>query len=445
MRVNLKNKLWILFTLAFTSIIGFMKRFHFIGIGGIGVSAIARMFLLEGKIVTGSDLSKSIITSELEKLGAKILYTPQASNISQDTELVIYTPAISENNPELMRAKELGIPAYSYPEMLGIITKEKYTIAVSGTHGKTTTTAMIAKILIDAELDPTVIVGSLLSDEKSNFIAGKSKYFVVEACEYKRAFLNIKPNIWVITNIDADHLDYYKDITDIQSAFRELAERLGTEDHLVCAPNDKNIAPVVENLSCKIHDYSLIKKGGEINLAGEHNKKNARAAFTVASILGVSEEKIINSLNTFKGTWRRFEFKGKTARGAMVYNDYAHHPTEVIATLAMTREMFPQKKITAIFQPHLYSRTKDHLEHFAEAFKDADNVFLAPIYAAREPFDASISSEIVAEKVLSSHKGNVIFYEKFEDIAKALAIAGENDVIVIMGAGDIGSIVDLLL
>ncbi len=437
--------------LTFTSIVGFMKRFHFIGIGGIGMSAIARMFLLEGKIVTGSDLSKSIVISELEKLGAKISYTPQASNVLQDTELVIYTPAISENNPELVRAKELGIPVHSYPEMLGIITKEKYTIAVSGTHGKTTTTAMIAKILIDAGLDPTVIVGSLLSDQKSNFIAGKSKYFVVEACEYKRSFLNLHPNILVVTNIDDDHLDYYKDTADIQSAFRELASRLGAEDYLVCAPNDKNIASVVTNLSCKIHDYSLAYNSAEkpnideITLAGEHNKKNARAAFTVARIIGVSEEKIINSLNSFKGTWRRFEFKGKTALGATVYDDYAHHPTEVIATLAMTREMFPQKKITAIFQPHLYSRTKDHIEHFAEAFKDADNVFITPIYAAREVFDPSISSKIVAEKVLSKHKGNVKSYEKFEDIAKALSTAGENDVIVIMGAGDIGSVVDLLL
>lgn len=422
-----------------------IKHAHFIGIGGIGMSAIARMFFLEGKKITGSDLAQSMVTGELEKFGINIFYKQEAENIFPDIDVVVYTPAIAENNPELMRARELGIPTFSYPEMLGIISKEKYTIAVSGTHGKTTTTAMIAKVMIDAGLDPTVIVGSFLKDQKSNFVAGKSKYLVVEACEYKRSFLNLHPNILVITNIDEDHLDYYKDIEDIQSAFKELASRLATDDHLVCFPDDKNLSAVVAGVNCVVDDCSILNSGEKITLAGEHNKKNARTALSVAKTLGIDEEKAVTSLNAFSGTWRRFEYKGKTKNGATVYDDYAHHPTEIKATLSMAREMFSDKKITAVFQPHLYSRTKDHLNDFAGAFEKADSVLLAPIYAAREVFDASISSEIVAEKVRSLHGGKVESYENFEQISLELSHLSENDVIVIMGAGDIGTLANELV
>lgn len=418
-----------------------MKNSYFIGIGGIGMSAIARMFLLEGKAVSGSDLSQSMVTNELEKLGVNIFYKQEAKNISDNIDVVVYTPAIASDNPELVRARELGIPTLSYPEMLGLISKEKYTIAVSGTHGKTTTTAMIAKIMIDAGLEPTVIVGSFLKDQKSNFVAGNSKYLVVEACEYKRSFLNLHPNILVITNIDGDHLDYYKDIADIQSAFKELASRLGKEDHVVCSPIDKNLATVVGDLDCVVDDYSAMDSVGEITLAGEHNKKNARAALTVAKILSISTEKAVSSLNAFSGTWRRFEYKGKTKNGSVVYDDYAHHPTEIKATLSQAREMFPNKKITVVFQPHLYSRTKDLLDDFANAFGNADSVFIAPIYAAREPFDPSISSSILAEKMKSAgYPGNVKSFENFEQILAGLSLLGENDVLIVMGAGDISEV-----
>ncbi|MFO0718723.1 MAG: UDP-N-acetylmuramate--L-alanine ligase [Candidatus Paceibacterota bacterium] len=419
-----------------------IKSIYFIGIGGIGMSAIARMFLLEGKKISGSDLTQSMVTNEIEKFGVNIYYKQEAVNISADTDLVVYTPAIPDNNPELMRARELCIPTFSYPEMLGIISKEKYTIAVSGTHGKTTTTAMIAKVMIDAGLAPTVIVGSFLKDQKSNFVAGNSKYFVVEACEYKRSFLNLYPNILVITNIDEDHLDYYKDIEDIQSAFKELATRLGKEGHLVCSPSDKNLSSVVNCLDCILEDFSVFDPLSKITLAGEHNKKNARAVLAVAKILGIDEEKAVASLNSFGGTWRRFEYKGKTKGGAVVYDDYAHHPTEIKATLSQASEMFPNKNITVVFQPHLYSRTKDLLDDFAQSFKGANSVLLAPIYAAREPFDPSISSEILAQKISGLDAIKAKSYENFEQILTELSFLDENNVLIVMGAGDVGAIAE---
>ncbi len=419
-----------------------ISNVYFIGIGGIGMSAIARMFFLEGKNVTGSDLAQSMVTGELEKFGINIFYKQSSENISVDIDMVVYTPAITEKNPELMRARELGIPTLSYPETLGIISKEKYTIAVSGTHGKTTTTAMIAKVMIDAGLDPTVIVGSFLKDQKSNFIAGKSKYLVVEACEYKRSFLNLHPNILVITNIDEDHLDYYKDINDIQSAFREFALRLSKEDHVVCFPEDKNVGDVVSDLNCIVDKCSLDEFSKNITLAGEHNKKNAQTVLAVSKILGIDLSQALKSINSFAGTWRRFEYKGKTKNGSVVYDDYAHHPTEVRATLSMAREMFPDKKIHVVFQPHLYSRTKAHLDDFAQALSVASSVFVLPIYAAREALDSSISSEMLVEKMNSYNGGNAVFMNSKEDVLTAVSDFGEKDVLITMGAGDVGVIAE---
>ena len=228
------------------------KNIHFIGIGGIGISAIARMFLLEGKKVSGSDMSDSKAVKELEKFGAKIHIGHFAENIPKDTDLVIYTIAIDKNNPELKEAIKRNIKILTYPESLKEVSKNKYTIAVSGTHGKTTTTAMIAKIMIDAGLDPTVIVGSFLKGHESNFIAGKSKYFVVEACEYRRSFLNIKPTIALITNIDNDHLDYYKDIKDIQNAFGEFILEVDKNNYVVADINNKAVSPVLKGIKANI-------------------------------------------------------------------------------------------------------------------------------------------------------------------------------------------------
>ncbi|MFH0755533.1 MAG: UDP-N-acetylmuramate--L-alanine ligase [bacterium] len=418
------------------------KSIHFIGIGGIGISAVARMFLLENKKVSGSDISESKVVKELKKFDAKIFIGHLASNIPKNIDLIIYTTAITQDNPELIEAKKRKIKIFTYPESLKEISKNKFTIAISGTHGKTTTTAMIAKIMIDAGLDPTVIVGSFLKDYESNFIAGKSKYFVVEACEYRKSFLNIKPTIALITNIDNDHLDFYKDIEDIQCAFKEFALQIKKGGHLII--NIKKNIFNLENLKTNIiHSKNYFENKLKLKAPGKHNKENASFAFAVADILGIDKMKARKSLEDFSGTWRRFEYKGKTKSGALVYDDYAHHPTEIKATLSGTREFFGKKKIFVVFQPHLYSRTKILLNDFAKVFKDADEIVLAPIYAAREKFDSSISSEILVKKTKNT---KAISLNNFDEIEKYLLkkLKKEN-VLITIGAGDVYKIGEKLV
>ena len=422
------------------------KKIHFIGIGGIGISAIAKMLLIEGKTVSGSDMSDSKVIKELRDNGANIVIGHSDKNISDDIDLVIYTIAINETNPELKEVRNRKIECLTYPQTLHELSKDKFTIAVSGTHGKTTTTAMIAKIMIEAELDPTVIVGSLLKNAESNtnFIAGKSKYLVVESCEYRKSFLNIEPTIAVVTNIDNDHLDFYKDINDIQNAFGEFLSKVPKNGYVVCDPKNKTVKPVLDKITGKIVDSKdFFDKELKLKVPGEHNKSNASMAFAVAHLLGIDKKKAEKSLETFSGTWRRYEYKGETKNGVIVYDDYGHHPTEIKATLKGTREMFPDKKITVVFQPHLYSRTKILLNDFAVAFKDADKVLLAPIYAAREAFDPSISSEILAENI---EGGKTTSFSDFEQIEKYLRENLEKgEILMTVGAGDIFKIGEKIL
>jgi UDP-N-acetylmuramate--alanine ligase len=416
-----------------------LKKVHFIGIGGIGISAIARMLHLEGKKVTGSDRDQSEVTHELEKLGIKITIGQDARNIATKTDLVIYTVAIPADNPELVKAHELGIECITYPQALGIISAQKYTIAVSGAHGKTTTTAMLAKVLMDAKFDPTVVVGSFLKDAKSNFVAGKGEYLVAEACEYKRSFLNLSPKILIITNIDDDHLDYYKDMDDIKSAFIEMVRKIPADGYLVCDREQPHIEDVAKNAKCTVVDYELFSNMNlELKIPGDHNLANAAAVLAVADILDIPRKQAEKSLVDFSGTWRRFEFKGTAKNGALIYDDYGHHPTEVKATLKGARQMFPGKRITVIFQPHLFSRTKQHLHEFAKAFGDVDNVILAPIYPAREAFDPSISSDMVAlEIVKQGGIANAFTDLNAVELQAQKELSSERDVLITMGAGDI--------
>jgi UDP-N-acetylmuramate--alanine ligase len=419
-----------------------LKKVHFIGIGGIGISAIARMLHLENKIVTGSDRAASEVTHELEKIGIPVSIGQKAENIKPKTDLVIYTIAIPDDNPELVKARALKIPCISYPEALGIISKDKYTIAVSGTHGKTTTTAMIAKLLIDAGLDPTVVVGSFLKDQKSNFVAGKGKYLVAEACEYKRSFLNLSPSILIITNIDNDHLDYYKDIEDIKSAFIELVQKIPKDGYLICNFEQPHIADIVKKAKCTVIDYELFWDVNlKLKVPGEHNLSNAAAVLAVADNLGIARKKAEASLKEFSGTWRRFDYRGKTTNGALVYDDYGHHPTEIKATLRGARDMFPNKRIVVAFQPHLYSRTKQHLKEFGAAFQDADEIILAPIYAAREKEDPEVSSALLASEI-AQHGHPASALPNLDSIAQRLETSHEGDVVITMGAGDIYTIAD---
>lgn len=426
-----------------------ISRVHFIGIGGIGISAIAKMMLEHGKTVTGSDLSRSEVTDQLEKLGAKIfigkLDSQEDSMISSEVDLIIYTIAIGEDNHELKKARLLGIKTIAYPEALGLVSKSKYTVAIAGTHGKTTTTAMLAKICVDADLDPTVIVGSLLKDLRSNFISGRRDLFIVEACEYKKSFLNLNPTILVITNIDNDHLDFYKNLKEIQQAFRELAVKIPEDGFLVCNAGDPRLKLVIRGLRCKIIDYSKIKLNLKLKIPGIHNQENAKAAFAVSRLLKVKELKAGKSLEGFEGTWRRFDFKGRLRNGALIYDDYAHHPTEIKATLKSFSEKFPGQKVTVVFQPHLFSRTKLLLEEFAVSFTEVDKVVILPIYAAREKMDKTVSSKVLVEKI-NKKSGNAVYLPEFEDVLNYLKKNLEgNDILVTMGAGDVYKLGEVLL
>ncbi len=435
-----------------------IKHVHFIGIGGIGISAIARMMMDERKKVSGQDMQDSDIIKELRNLGADITIGQSYEAIPQNVDLIVYTIAIENYDPQLyakLKAKT-DIPVRSYPEMLSIVTEGKYTIAIAGTHGKTTTTGMITQILRDAHKDPTVIIGSLIVDDKkgdkSNFISGKSKYFVVEACEYKRSFLNINPEVLVITNIDADHLDYYKDIEDIKSAFRALALKVPYYGFVVCNPDDPNIADVVKDIPAKVVNYQeFFHSDLKLKVPGNHNKKNAAAAFAVASLLAVSYTKIHDALLQFKGTWRRFEYKGKLSSGASLYDDYAHHPAEIVATLEGFRELYPKEQgwaITVVFQSHLFSRTKLLLNDFAKSFNLADGVLILPIYFAREEDDGTMSAEILS-KAIQVHNSNTKAFNDFESAYEYLKAwvpsMNSKDIIVTMGAGEAYKLGDRLL
>ncbi|HEY4517276.1 MAG TPA: UDP-N-acetylmuramate--L-alanine ligase [Candidatus Paceibacterota bacterium] len=426
---------------------------HFLGIGGIGMSALARMMLGRQwqKKVSGSDLSPSEITDELKKLGAVVFEGNAAGNVTEGIDLLVYTAAVLEDNPELLEAKRRGIPTMTYPQMLGLLSRDYYTIAISGTHGKTTTTGMVATLLLETGKEPTVVIGSLLQNSvtknKSNFIAGQGKYFVAEACEYKRSFLELEPTILAITNIDNDHLDYYHDIADIQSAFHELALKVPEEGFVVANAKDPLLKPVLEGVKAEVVDYTKYVQMPPLPLKviGLHNQLNAAVALTIADILKIPKSDAVAALQTFPGTWRRFEYKGKTASGALVYDDYGHHPTEIKVTLKAARELFSNKKIIVAFQPHLYSRTKLLLDDFAESFTDADEVLLAPIYAAREPRDNTVSSDILAALIGKRGKPAQGFPDFDSIIQYLLGNLEKDDVFITMGAGDIFQVGEKLL
>jgi len=411
-----------------------IKKIHFIGIGGIGVSALAKMTLALGKKVSGSDSPGWPALKQIRKLGGKVRLNYRKSNLSKDTDLVIYSLAVKSDNPEMIRAKELNIPAYSYPQALGLASKEKETIAVSGTHGKTTTTAMISEIMISAKKSPTVVVGSFLKKQKDNFILGKSQYFVVEACEYKKSFLNLYPDILVITNIDNDHLDYYKNIKNIQKAFAQLISKVPQNGFIITNPKDKNVKQALKlsKLKAEIIDYTKERKM-QLRVPGKHNILNAKAALSVARLVSIKRSQAEKALQNFSGTWRRFEYKGKTRKGALIYDDYAHHPTEVKATLEAARSQFPKKKIIAVFQPHLYSRTKLFLKEFSKSFSQANEVIITDIYAAREKFDKTIHAKDLVKKTK-----NARYIKDFSEIKKRLKNeADKNTIIITLGAGNV--------
>ena len=444
-------------------------KIHFIGIGGIGVSALAQYYLSKGSEVSGSDLTRSEITDFLKKMGAKIYIGNFAKNIQKDFDLVIYTPAAKKNNPELKKAKSYKIKTLSYPEALGELTKKYFTIAVSGTHGKSTTASMIGLALEKAGLDPTIIVGSRLKEfGNSNFRAGKSKTLVIEADEHFASFLNYWPKIIVLTNIERDHLDYYKNLKNILSAFKKYIKHLEKDGFLVANKDDKNITKIIyefENLGREITKDEFASAGHPavnkfsvngseakkikklLKVPGQHNVYNALAVLAVARILRIPDDITFKSLSEFKGTWRRFEIKKAKAYGKQItiISDYGHHPTEVLATLKAVREKYAKKNIWCIFQPHQRQRTYYLFDEFVRAFKEAptNKIIITDIYdvAGRETkkIKAGVSSKKLVKKI---KKDNIRYFapDKAEKYVKENIKSG--DALVIMGAGDIYKLAD---
>ncbi len=419
---------------------------HFIGIGGIGMSGLARLFLHEGKEVSGSDRAPSALTAALEAEGVHFSSTQVAENIDEGSmDLVIYTEAMPHDHPELVAARMQGIPCINYFEGLGFIANEYYLIAVAGSHGKTTTTAMLIDIFEAAGADPTAIVGSLRASTGSNYRAGKGKYFIVEACEYKRDFLTLEPDVLVITNIEYEHVDYYTSLADVQSAFRELAERVPADGVIIAAVNDPDVAPVLTGVRAQVIDY--IKSFDpllQLQVPGMHNALNAAAARATANFAHIEDGVARAALSAFRGTWRRFEYKGDL-NGAPVYDDYGHHPTEIRATIRGARDKHSGKKVILAFQPHTYSRLAELFDDFAEALDEADQVHLAPIYAAREENVYGISSEMLAVNI-RARGGDATAYEDFASMAAALRAAASPDtLLLIMGAGDIPKLTEQVM
>lgn len=400
---------------------------YFIGIGGISMSGFARLLLENGFTVKGSDSQESKITEKLVSLGIDIVYGQRTENITKDIDFIVYTAAIHPDNPEYIAAKSLGIPMMERAVMVGQVMKNyKNAIGISGTHGKTTTTSMITHVFLTAEKDPTISVGGILDAIGGNIRIGKSDNFITEACEYTNSFLNFFPTAEIILNIEADHLDFFKDLDDIRQSFREYTRLLPKDGVLVISADIPNLAYFTAGLSCQVitfglengADYSadnirfdesgqgffeLVHRGKptgdtiHLSVPGEHNISNALSVIALSQYYGISMEKIMEGLGSFVGTERRFQKKG-TFQGVTVIDDYAHHPTEIQATL-QAAERYPHNHLWCVFQPHTYSRTKALLKEFAQVLSQAEHVILTDIYAAREQDPGDISSRTLQEEI----------------------------------------------
>lgn len=426
-------------------------KVHFIGIGGIGVSALARAYLHNRWEVSGSDLKASEITEALEKLGIEC-YEGIKSIKPRMPDIVIYSPAIQKENPELKEACELGIPAMSYPKALGQLAKNYYTIAVAGTHGKSTTASMIALMLVNAGLDPTVVVGTKVKEfGDSNFRYGRSRYLVIEACEYKESFLNYQPQIIVLTNIEEEHLDYYGNLKEIINSFKKFINRSPENAVVVANQDDDNIKKVLsETITQNLHlinDFTLQQPEtkhlrGILKVPGDHNVKNALAALAVGRILKVPDCMIYTSLSEFKGIWRRFDIRHVkiNRKWVTLVFDYGHHPTQIRVTLDSARQKWPKKKIVCIFQPHQIQRTYFLFNEFAKVLKNTpiDEIIVTDIYSVAGRELEAIEKEVSSEKLVDAIGKESVHYVARNQIMASLkqAITG-GEVVIVMGAGDI--------
>ncbi|MDB5187757.1 MAG: UDP-N-acetylmuramate--L-alanine ligase [Candidatus Kaiserbacteria bacterium] len=422
------------------------ENIYMIGVGGIGMSALAQLLVHQGKNVTGSDREESPPTALLASKGVQIMIGQDPCNIPANVQLIIYSDAIYPDNVERVRGVEMNIPEISYFDALGIISKNMRTIAVAGTHGKTTTTGMLTKILQHAGMQPTAIIGSIVKDFGSNFLAGDPNLFVVEACEYRDHMLKLSPEVLVITNIELDHTDYFPTLEAIQKSFKMAIDRVPAHGFIITDTNNPNIRPLLEDAVATVVDYSLASVP-TLPMLGEFNNMNARAAKVAAAEVFplISEDILDEALTNFKGSWRRFEYKGETVNGALVYDDYAHHPTAITKTIEAARERFPAMRIVVAFHPHLYSRTQSLLPEFADALGKADTTIIAPIYAAREVHDPSVSNHILAELANETEGGTVIALDTFDEIRDELLKEKEGTLIITIGAGDIYKVAEQIV
>jgi UDP-N-acetylmuramate--alanine ligase len=451
---------------------------YFVGIGGISMSGLAEILADAGFHVSGSDRAKSSLTESLEQKGIKVFYGQRAGNITPNIDCVVFTSAIHPDNPEYVATLQQGIPYLSRAQLLGQLMRNYRTsIAVSGTHGKTTTTSMVSEILLQADVDPTLSIGGIYKSIGGNIRVGGSEYFVTEACEYTNSFLSFFPTIGIILNIEEDHLDFFKDLADIRSSFRKFAQLLPADGCLIINADIPGWQEIAEGLACRVITYSMSDTGADyyptdivhdefghpsfqvhisgggtsirpvrtcrLQVSGDHNVSNALAAIALADLVGVDSSVTLKALADFTGTDRRFEYKGRVG-GVTIIDDYAHHPTEITATLNAAKN-YPHKTLWCVFQPHTYTRTKAFLEDFAAALCLADKVVLADIYAARETDTLGISSRTLQERITAAG-GECYYFPTFDEIENFLLENCTNgDLLITMGAGDVLKIGENLL
>jgi len=442
-----------------------IKKIHFVGIGGIGMSGIAEILLDQGFTITGSDRQLSEVTDRLRQLGATIYEGHDALNVASDVDVLVYSSAVPPDNPELVEAQRRKIPVIRRAEMLAEVMRLKYGIGIAGTHGKTTTTSMVSLVLIEGGLDPTAVVGGKLSGlGGTNARLGHGEFIVVEADEYDRSFLSITPTIAVLTTLETDHLDCYRDLEDIKSAFIQFANKVPFYGFVVLCLDEPTLQDIMPFIKKKIVTYGLnpqadlqaadithhenqtsfllVVRGdakGTIHLRvpGNHNVQNALAAIAVGLELGIPFEKIKRGIEQFTGVYRRWEVKAEI-NGITVVDDYAHHPTEIKATLAGAKSGWRKRRIVCAFQPHLYSRTRDFYEEFGRSFFNADVLLVTDVYPAREEPIQGISGELIVNAAKMFGHKDVRYVPDKKDIPDVLlSVVREGDIVITMGAGDI--------
>ena len=449
-----------------------VKKIHFIGIGGIGMSAIAEILLNQGFTISGSDLNQSENTDYLQTLGAEIMFGHQASNV-HGAEVVVYSSAVKiDQNPETLEAQALNVPLLRRAVMLAEVARLNYCLGLSGTHGKTTTTSMAGLIMIKAQMDPTVIVGGRLRGlGGTNARLGKGEWTVVEADEFDRSFLQLTPTVAVINNIEEEHLDIYEDIDDLYQSFTEFANKVPLYGFVAVGLDDPGVKDILSDIKKKVvsfglsgqadiraedisfsersSEFTVIERGEvlgkmTVNIPGYHNIKNALGAVAVTRELGVDFEIIKEAIAEFTGVYRRFEIKGEKD-GIMVVDDYAHHQSEVKATLQAIRSGWNRRTV-CVFQPHTYSRTKNFYKEFGRSFDDADILIVTDVYAAREEPIEGITGQIVADAAKKYGHKNVYYFPDKDTIYYELqSILQEGDIVATLGAGDIWKLADELI